>query len=95
MKQTSEPVYREKRGGGGRVRCVGAVRGDPTGEKRATAWQPDDRTSSLKRWSKRKGKDQDKRRRKICQQKKTKKATEIEKLKKQPKLKLRHVTIRG
>lgn len=40
MKQTSEPVYREKRGGGGeggQVRCVGAVRGDPTGEKRATA----------------------------------------------------------
>lgn len=32
-------LQREKgRGGeGGQVRCVGAVRGDPTGEKRATA----------------------------------------------------------
>lgn len=29
-------LQREK-GRGGRVRCVGAVRGDPTGEKRATA----------------------------------------------------------
>lgn len=30
-------LQREKGRGGGRVRCVGAVRGDPTGEKRATA----------------------------------------------------------